>query len=156
VRDFTRVRDPQKMEEPVNPVVQKVADLMEPALTSAGVQLKLDLDPESGTCRMDSDQIKQVLINLAKNAIEAMPQGGTIWIRTRGGADQVRIEVEDSGKGISPEHLSEIFNPFFTTKEKGTGLGLAVSLKIINDHSGELLAASQVGQGSVFTLKLPR
>ena len=85
-----------------------------------------------------------------------MPQGGTISIRTRGGPDHIQIEVEDTGKGISPEHLNEIFNPFFTTKEKGTGLGLAVSLKIINDHNGELLVSSQLGQGALFTLKLPR
>jgi len=125
-------------------------------LTSAGVQLKLNLDSESGLCRIDPDQIKQVLINLVKNAIEAMPQGGTISLRTRGGANHIHIEVEDTGKGIDPMQLNEIFNPFFTTKEKGTGLGLAVSLKIINDHNGELLVSSQLDQGTLFTLKLPR
>jgi two-component system, NtrC family, sensor histidine kinase HydH len=156
VRDFTRVREPQKQEERINTIVQKVADLMEPALTSSGVQLQLNLDSASGFCRIDPDQIKQVLINLVKNAIEAMSQGGTISLRTRGSANHVQVEVEDTGRGIGPEHLTEIFNPFFTTKEKGTGLGLAVSLKIINDHNGDLLVSSQLDQGTLFTVKLPR
>jgi signal transduction histidine kinase len=97
-----------------------------------------------------------VLINLIKNAVEAMPQGGTITIRTRGERRGILVEVKDTGQGITQEHLNEIFNPFFTTKEKGTGLGLAVSLKILNDHNGELLVSSQVGEGSVFTVRLPR
>ena len=114
------------------------------------------MEPDPGLGRFDADQIKQVLINLIKNAVEAMPQGGTITIRTRGNAKGIFVEVQDTGKGITPEHLNEIFNPFFTTKEKGTGLGLAVSLKILNDHNGELLVSSQVGEGSVFTVRLPR
>ncbi|RPH90047.1 MAG: sensor histidine kinase [Desulfobacteraceae bacterium] len=156
VRDFTRVREPAMQVENINRVVQKVVELMEPALTPAGVKVALQLEPDPGPARFDADQIKQVLINLIKNAVEAMPQGGTITIRTRGNAKGIFVEVEDTGKGITPEHLKEIFNPFFTTKEKGTGLGLAVSLKILNDHNGELLVSSQVEAGSVFTVRLPR
>ena len=79
-----------------------------------------------------------------------------ITIRTRRERGGILVEVKDTGQGITPEHLKEIFHPFFTTKEKGTGLGLAVSLKILNDHNGELLVSSRVGEGSVFTLRLPR
>jgi signal transduction histidine kinase len=156
VRDFTRVREPAMQEGDINRVVQGVADLMVSTLSSAGINLELQLEPDPGLSRIDPDQIKQVLINLVKNAMEAMPHGGMITIRTcreRGG---ILVEVKDTGQGITPEHLKEIFHPFFTTKEKGTGLGLAVSLKILNDHNGELLVSSRVGEGSVFTVRLPR
>ncbi len=155
VRDFTRVREPALQEGDINRVVQAVADLMESTLSSAGIKLELQLGPDPGLSRFDPDQIKQVLINLVKNAMEATPQGGRITIRTRGERQGIVVEVKDTGLGITPEHLNEIFNPFFTTKEKGTGLGLAVSLKILNDHNGELQVSSQVGQGSVFTVRLP-
>jgi two-component system sensor histidine kinase HydH len=156
VRDFTRVREPAMQEDEINRVVQNVADLMEPALISTGVKLELQLEPAPVPGRFDPDQIKQVLINLVKNAVEAMPQGGVITLRTRGDPRAIFVEVEDTGQGITPDHLNEIFNPFFTTKEKGTGLGLAVSLKILSDHNGELLVSSRVGEGSVFTVRLPR
>jgi signal transduction histidine kinase len=156
VRDFTRVREAAMQEGDINQAVQAVADLMESTLSGAGIRLHLQLDPDPGHNLFDPDQIKQVLINLVKNAKEAMPRGGMITIRTRGNTQRSFIEVEDNGQGITPEHLKEIFNPFFTTKEKGTGLGLAVSLKILNDHNGELLVSSQVGEGSVFTVRLPR
>lgn len=156
VRDFTRVKEPAMEEGNINLVVQAVADLMESTLSSAGVKLELQLVPDPGLSRFDPDQIKQVLINLVKNAMEAMPQGGCITIRTRGERQGIFVEVVDTGQGITPEHLNEIFNPFFTTKEKGTGLGLAVSLKILNDHNGEMLVSSCLGEGSVFTIRLPR
>ncbi len=156
VRDFTRVKEPAMEEGNINLVVQAVADLMESTLSSAGVKLELQLVPDPGLSRFDPDQIKQVLINLVKNAMEAMPQGGCITIRTRGERQGIFVEIIDTGQGITPEHLNEIFNPFFTTKEKGTGLGLAVSLKILNDHNGEMLVSSCLGEGSVFTIRLPR
>jgi two-component system, NtrC family, sensor histidine kinase HydH len=156
VRDFTRVREPAMQEGDINRVVRNVVELMEPALIPAGIKVELQLEPDPGGGRFDADQIKQVLINLIKNAAEAMPQGGMITIRTRGERRGIFVEVKDTGQGITQEHLNEIFNPFFTTKEKGTGLGLAVSLKILNDHNGELLVSSQVGEGSVFTVRLPR
>jgi signal transduction histidine kinase len=156
VRDFTRVREPAMQEEDINRLVRQVADLMEALASSAGVRLHLELTPDPGPCRLDPDQIKQVLINLIKNAIEAMPQGGLVTIGTRGNTRGVFVDVKDTGSGIPQEHLNEIFNAFFTTKEKGTGLGLAVSLKILNDHNGELLVASREGEGSVFSVRLPR
>ena len=156
VRDFTRVREPAMQEGDINRVVQGVAGLMDSTLSSVGIKLELQLEPNPGLSRFDPDQIKQVLINLVKNAMEAMPHGGMITIRTRRERGGILVEVKDTGQGITPEHLKEIFHPFFTTKEKGTGLGLAVSLKILNDHNGELLVSSRVGEGSVFTVRLPR
>jgi two-component system, NtrC family, sensor histidine kinase HydH len=156
VRDFTKVREPALQETDINRTVSQVVEFMDPAVSSAGVQFHLELNPEPGVCRFDPDQIKQVLINLIKNAVEAMPQGGKISIRTRSNTGGIFVEVADTGPGIPPEHLNEIFNAFFTTKEKGTGLGLAVSLKILNDHNGELLVSSRVGEGSVFSVRLPR
>ncbi len=156
VRDFTRVREPVMQEEDINRVVRQVVDLMESIASAAGIHVNLELTPEPQTCRLDPDQIKQVLINLIKNALEAMPQGGSLTVRTRGNTRGIFVDVEDTGPGIPPEHLNEIFNAFFTTKEKGTGLGLAVSLKILNDHNGELLVSSRVGDGTVFSVRLPR
>jgi two-component system, NtrC family, sensor histidine kinase HydH len=156
VRDFTRVREPVMQEEDIKRVVRQVVDLMESSASAAGIHVSLELTPEPETCRLDPDQIKQVLINLIKNALEAMPQGGSLTVRTRGNTRGIFVDVEDTGTGIPPEHLNEIFNAFFTTKEKGTGLGLAVSLKILNDHNGELLVSSRLGEGTVFSVRLPR
>ena len=99
--------------------------------------------------------MKQVLINLVKNALEAMDTGGVITMTTTALDDQVRLSVHDTGKGIDPEIIPDIFNPFFTTKKTGTGLGLAVINKIIEDHHGTITVESSKGQGSTFTVHLP-
>ena len=99
--------------------------------------------------------MKQVLINLVKNALEAMDTGGVITMTTTALDGQVRLSVHDTGKGIDPEIIPDIFNPFFTTKKTGTGLGLAVINKIIEDHHGTITVESSKGQGSTFTVHLP-
>ena len=103
----------------------------------------------------DPNQMKQVLINLVKNALEAMDTGGVITLTTMALDDQVRLAVQDTGKGIEPEIIADIFNPFFTTKKTGTGLGLAVINKIIEDHHGTITVESNKGQGTTFTVQLP-
>jgi len=104
---------------------------------------------------MDRDKIVQVLLNLIRNAFEAMQQPGTVHFRLKRTDDRCTIEVEDSGKGISVHELAQIFNPFYTTKEEGTGLGLSICKKIVQDHGGTLEVSTVVGEGSVFTVTLP-
>jgi signal transduction histidine kinase len=99
--------------------------------------------------------MKQVLINLVKNALEAIDGGGVITLTTNFYDAQVNLSVQDSGKGIDPEIIPDIFNPFFTTKKTGTGLGLAVINKIVEDHQGTINVKSIKGKGTVFTIHLP-
>jgi signal transduction histidine kinase len=101
----------------------------------------------------NSDELTQVLLNLCKNAVEAMPQGGTLRVRGLCAGAQVRLEVSDTGEGIS-EGVN-IFEPFVTTKKKGTGLGLAIVQQIVAAHEGTLTYTSTPGQGTTFTLQLP-
>jgi signal transduction histidine kinase len=103
----------------------------------------------------DVAQLRQLLLNLVRNAREAMPGGGALCVTTRGGEGAVEIEVRDSGPGIEPSRLQRIFDPFFTTKERGTGLGLAMAQEIAQEHGGQLTCESAVGSGTTFILRLP-
>ena len=100
-------------------------------------------------------QVRQLLLNLVRNAREAMPGGGTLSVATRAQDGAALVEVKDTGPGIEPARLARIFDPFFTTKERGTGLGLALAQEIAQEHGGELTCASVPGQGTAFTLRLP-
>jgi signal transduction histidine kinase len=104
---------------------------------------------------IDAGQIKQVLLNLIQNALQAMPDGGALKVSTHRMNGAVEVVVEDTGVGISPEDLNHIFSPFFTTKTSGTGLGLAISRKIISDHAGDIAVTSQPGVGTTVTVRLP-
>jgi signal transduction histidine kinase len=99
--------------------------------------------------------VHQVLINLFKNALEAMPKGGEITITSRVKGDKVEISVTDTGVGLAPGVAGNIFQPYFTTKAKGTGLGLAICQNIIQEHGGCIFADSAPGQGATFTIQLP-
>lgn len=125
-----------------------------------------EFDPSLPPVRGDSGRLTQVLMNLLRNATEATPRGGRITLRTRmetsyrvggnEGRDQfLSVDIEDEGPGIPGEHLSRIFNPFFTTKDDGTGLGLAISQRIINEHGGVLRVRSAATRGSIFTITIP-
>lgn len=103
----------------------------------------------------DSNQIKQVLLNLMLNAVDAMPDGGEIHVRTAVDANVVCLSVADNGPGISAEYHPRLFEPLFTTKTRGLGLGLAISREIAERHDGDLSVHSLTGQGTTFTLKLP-
>jgi two-component system, NtrC family, sensor histidine kinase HydH len=155
VRDFTRPPRPSLVETELNEMVRQVADLFQEQAESQGVVSRLALDPKLSVCILDPDQIKQVLINLTKNALEAMPEGGELSISTARDADFVRIEIKDTGRGIPEEVMKKLFHPFFSTKAKGTGLGLAVSYKLVQDHGGEILVWSAPDQGARFTVRLP-
>lgn len=103
----------------------------------------------------DREQLKQAFLNLMLNAIQAMPQGGSLQLETAGSDGQVTVRFADTGRGIPAEHLERIFNPFFTTRRDGTGLGLAITHRIVQGHGGRIDVTSQPGIGTVFTLTLP-
>ena len=129
-----------------------------PAADASGVTIVVEGADEWPTASVDADQIQQVLLNLVQNAVQATPSGGTIRLRARrrpGSPAGVILEVEDSGTGIAAEHLPRIFEPFYTTRPKGTGLGLFVAHGIVQRHGGTLEAESDVGKGTRFRIFLP-
>jgi nitrogen fixation/metabolism regulation signal transduction histidine kinase len=120
-----------------------------------GVTLAREVEPGLPAVLADRDQVLQVLLNLVRNATDAMPGGGAIRIRAARADGGVAFTVSDSGPGIPPEDLARVFEPYFTTKEGGTGLGLAIAQRIAEEHGGRLEAASLPGRGAAFTLTLP-
>jgi signal transduction histidine kinase len=156
LRDFLRPVPPAKQEIDLNRVIKEVQTLMTEAAQGKEVFLEVRLDPRLPRVEADANQIKQVLVNLIKNALEATEESGRILMTTEFKEGQVWLAVQDTGKGMSGEVLEKIFHPFFTTKDKGTGLGLAVIHKIISDHHGTIMVESVTGRGSTFTIKLPQ
>ena len=153
---FAKPRLPQLMPVNINEVVQNSVLFTKAQANQQKIQLIEKYHDKLPTLWLDSEQIKQVLLNLILNAFQAMPSGGKLMIETKNSSSKtVSILVKDNGKGISPENLEKIFVPFFTTRAKGTGLGLPVSKKIIEMHEGTLEAESQVGVGTIFTITLP-
>lgn len=155
VRDFTRPAAPKLALQDVNATVWETVMLMEAELASRGVTLSTSLDKTIPQVAHDPAQLRQVLLNLVKNAAEAMPQGGQVTLSSRRSGDTVEVEVRDNGPGLSPEQAKMVFNPFFTTKERGTGLGLAVCYRIMRDHGGDIRLESEEGKGCAFTFSLP-
>jgi signal transduction histidine kinase len=105
---------------------------------------------------VDRELVERVFVNLISNALEASAAGGVVTVKTREVANGVELSVIDRGAGIAPEHRESIFNPFFTTKPEGVGLGLAIVAKIVAEHGGRVLVDSTPGEGSVFRVWLPR
>jgi signal transduction histidine kinase len=121
-------------------------------------EIVLDISPGE-SAGIDYDQMLQVFLNLGLNACQAMPEGGTLTISARSpadGQDRMRIEFADTGVGIAPEHREKLFNPFFTTKSRGTGLGLAVVERIVAAHGGWIEIGSEIGRGTKVTLWIPK
>lgn len=136
-------------------VVGAAVEFMRRDLERGEVTVHVESAAELPTVPLDPAQIRQALFNLLRNAREAMPSGGTVWVRSKLDADSVCIEVDDDGPGVPPERVESLFDPFFTTKDHGTGLGLAVTRQIIVAHGGRLDYAPRPGGGSRFSLRLP-
>ena len=156
--DYARPYAPELRPRPINAVIEKAMALIEADRLSARIHIQLELHPHLPPVPMDQEQIHQVILNIALNAVEAMPEGGTLTIRTSriesDTGDAVGISVRDTGLGIHREALKQIFTPFFTTKERGVGLGLAVCQRIIRNHGGRLRVKSIPGQGTIFYIRL--
>jgi len=159
--DFSRRSEMVRVKADINAIVMDTLALVRHLLSTSGVQVRVGVDESLPWAFVDRDQIKQVLLNLVHNALNAMPNGGQIQILTgshkKYGKDWITISVEDSGVGIPPENMERIFEPFFTTRagEGGTGLGLAVTYGILSSHGGMIEAESVVGAGATFTVWLP-
>jgi two-component system nitrogen regulation sensor histidine kinase GlnL len=155
LRDFLRPAQPSKQKIDLNRVIRDVKALMEEAIQEKGISLEDRLDPNLPPVEADPNQIKQVLLNMVKNALEATEDQGTILVSSGAKDAQVWFAVQDTGKGMSEDVQEKIFHPFYTTKDKGTGLGLAVINKIVTDHHGTITVDSVAGSGSTFTVRLP-
>ena len=154
---FARQVPTQKSRINLNKIVNDGLYFLESRCAKEGIEVIRDLCPELPNIVGDPAQLNQVLVNLVVNAIQAMPGGGQLTVRTHVEEGRVALSVEDTGKGISEEVKRQIFNPFFTTKEvgKGTGLGLPVVHGIVTSHGGTIQVESREGQGSRFTIQLP-
>jgi signal transduction histidine kinase len=142
----------------LGPIVEPIARLMDSTARKRGVEIVSHIQAGIPAVRADPDQMKQIILNLVLNAIDASPEGGRVMLglRTpRTGTDRVILEVRDEGPGITPDKLKSIFHPFFTTKDTGTGLGLALAHQMVVEHGGEIVVESELGRGSVFRVTLP-
>ncbi len=155
--DFSQQHEPELSSTDLNALVERVLVLTNHAFVASRIRLEKQLQPDLPALMVDRHMIEQVLMNLILNAIQAIKGGGVITIRTRLAGSVCAIDVEDTGSGIPPHILPRIFDPFFTTKAtgEGTGLGLSVSLGIVERHGGQILVESEVGKGTVFTVCLP-
>jgi two-component system NtrC family sensor kinase len=155
--DFARQSPPALREVNVNDVLDRAFELAAHSAELQHIQVSKELDPSLPTIMADFDQLQQVCTNLIMNAIQAMTEGGKLTLRTLTDDSQLKIEVRDTGHGISQENMRKLFTPFFTTKGKGkgVGLGLAVSYGIIQRHHGRIEVQSKEGEGTTFTIYLP-
>jgi signal transduction histidine kinase len=140
--------NPKKFLEDVITITQEMA-------SGKGVEFKSEIEENLSPVWLDSDRMKEVLVNLAQNAIQATPSGGRITLKASGNGENVKIEVTDTGNGIPPADLDKIFFPFFTTKPEGNGIGLAVSKEVVEAHGGKIEVNSKEGAGTQFTIILP-
>jgi PAS domain S-box-containing protein len=155
MRDFVRPPPTQKRQGQIMAVVEEALELFQDTFREHHIQVRRVEETPLPPVAFDPKQVRQVLINLLKNALEAMPQGGEITITSRVKGANAEISVSDTGAGLVPEVADNIFQPYFTTKEKGTGLGLAICQNIIAEHGGCLFADSPPGRGATFTIQLP-
>lgn len=155
-RTFTSIPKPNMDPVLVLPLVQRITSLFAPTLREKGIRLTYDIQPDGLEISMDQDQIEMVLINLIKNAVEILEGKPNARIDIRSSLDQTTqratLEVSDNGPGIEPDKLEQIFIPFYTTKEDGTGVGLSLSRQILQLHGGVLGVESQLGNGAKFSL----
>jgi two-component system, NtrC family, sensor histidine kinase HydH len=156
VLDFARRLEPRFGEHSLNRLVADVVGLEAAVLTERQIQIITDCAPDLPPVRMDPNQMRQVLLNLVANARQAMGTGGSMTLRTRHEADGWQaLDVTDTGPGIPPDVQAKLFTPFFTTKLRGTGLGLSAAQRIVEDHGGRITYETTEGRGTTFTLHLP-
>ena len=159
IEDYLRlVRMPKARRKPedVNDLVLDVLRFIEVEQQRRPIRFLRELDPDLPAAEIDADKIRQVLLNLLVNAIQAMPEGGEITVRTRTAGETIELAVSDGGPGVKREHLGKLFEPFFTTKEKGTGLGLSICARLVEEHGGTIACESGEGKGATFLVRLPR
>lgn len=157
--DFSKMPAPQLARVNVNETLRNAVRLFEPQFTAVGkpaITTEFFLTESLPEIDADPDLLYRAFQNLVLNALDAMPAGGSLTLRTTDGVDTVRIEVSDTGKGLTPEECSRLFTPYYTTKHQGTGLGLAIVQSVISDHHGTISVSSEEGRGATFRIDLPK
>jgi PAS domain S-box-containing protein len=139
----------------INAVITEMLAFVRPEMDQAGVRVEAELAEDLPLLRIDARFIRQALLNLIKNAVAAMPEGGVLAVGTSRVDGEVLVRVSDTGTGIPEDIMEKIFEPYFTTKPFGTGLGLTIVFKIVKEHFGDISVSSKVGQGTTVTLALP-
>jgi two-component system nitrogen regulation sensor histidine kinase NtrY len=152
--DFAKMPQPQLETVDLNGLVRDSLKLFEAQMRASGVVLRLELAADLRAIQADPGQLGRASQNLVLNAIDAMPAGGTLAIRTAAHEDAVRLEVSDTGQGLTQEECDRLFTPYYTTKTHGTGLGLAIVQSVISDHGGKIGVRSEAGRGTAFVIDL--
>ena len=156
--EFSKMPHPQLQAMEMNEIVRGVVKLYQAQLQAPGrapIACELELDEHVGTIAADPDLLHRALSNLVLNAMDAMPDGGTLTLRTRRADGKVIVEVADTGSGLTPEECERIFTPYYTSKQHGTGLGLAIVQSVVSDHGGRIGVQSEPGRGTTFVIELP-
>lgn len=154
--DSTRSPRPRLESVSINALLDEILDAAKPTLMARGVELRMEMAEGLPRIEADPDRLQQVFLNLINNSLDAMPAGGALSVSTRRGAEDLIIELADTGEGIAADQIELIFDPFFTTKrERGTGLGLTIVKQIIAEHGGKVEVESEPGQGTAFRIRLP-
>ena len=151
-----RPAKPNSKKNSLNDIVEETIELLRPEFNNRGQSLKLDLVEDLPLAFFDIGQIKQSLINLMKNSMQAMSTGGELMIKTGEAGDGIWVSLTDTGCGIPQEQIKQIFEPYYTTKEKGSGLGLMIVQRIVRDHDGRLELTSHGSKGATFRIWLPK
>jgi two-component system nitrogen regulation sensor histidine kinase NtrY len=157
--EFSKMPQPQLQRVQVNDVIRGVAQLFHAQLEAPGrakISCDLQLDPHLERVAADAELLHRAISNLVLNAMDAMPQGGTMTLRTRNDDGKLLIEVADTGSGLTPEECAQIFTPYYTSKHHGTGLGLAIVQSVVSDHGGRVRVHSEPGRGTTFVIELLR
>ena len=157
--DFAKMPQPRFQRVELNEVVRNVSRLFQAQLHlpgSAPIECKLELAEPMDVIAADAELLHRALSNLVLNAMDTMPQGGTLTMRTRQDGERAAVEVSDTGAGLSPEECERLFTPYYTSKTHGTGLGLAIVQSVVSDHGGKISVQSQPGRGTTFVIELPR
>jgi two-component system NtrC family sensor kinase len=154
---FSKPEEEKRRPIRINELVEGILLVMEKQMRESNIKVETSFDDEIPEVMASTNQMRQVMLNMIKNAKEAMPKGGTLTVRTSREDNRVMIHIQDTGMGIPEEIRNKIFEAFFTTKQKvkGVGLGLSVCYGIIKDHSGEIKVESEEGEGTTFTISLP-
>jgi signal transduction histidine kinase len=155
VLDFTKPSPPELRPLDLRRVAAELLDLMRMEIDEAEVTASVDAPPDLPPALADRDRIFQALVNVVRNAVHAMPEGGRLTVRLSSDGERVEFAVEDTGVGMPPEVVARVGEPFFTTKSAGSGLGLTIAAQIVRDHGGEIVVESAVGQGTTLRIRLP-
>jgi nitrogen fixation/metabolism regulation signal transduction histidine kinase len=152
--DFAKMPAPEMEPVNLNEISTETMKLFEGQLAKARVRASTELDAALRPVEADREQVTRVLRNLILNAIDAMPEGGTLTVRTVALESGARLEVSDTGQGLTPEECERLFTPYYTTKTHGTGLGLAIVQSVVSDHKGRIAVESEKGKGTTFRIDL--